>query len=101
MSIGFDPVVSSFLFSASLIPHAARPHMELEMPSRSSADVPFVTVIVALYRAKREHIEMTLESLMRQTHPKHRFEVLLVVEADDVGIPSSARAGSQKLHDAG
>src|SRR5437016_2012983 len=57
MSIGFDPVVSSFLFSASLIPHAARPQMELEMPSRSSTDVPFVTVIVALYREKCDDID--------------------------------------------
>ena len=64
MSIGFDPVVSSLLFSAGLIPHTFRPVKQLELPDGTSADVPFVSVIVALYREKWEDIEMTLDSIV-------------------------------------
>jgi cellulose synthase/poly-beta-1,6-N-acetylglucosamine synthase-like glycosyltransferase len=100
MSIGFDPIVSSFLFSAALIPHAAKPQARLESPTQAPDHRPFVTVIVALYREKWEDIDMTLESLIRQTYRAH-FEVLLVVEAHDMEIRPSARAGVRKLADAG
>ena len=68
MSIGFDPIVSSALFSAALIPHAARPHAALELPSGAVDGAPFVTVIVALYRENWEDVAMTVESLTRQTY---------------------------------
>ena len=54
MSIGFDPVVSSFLFSVGLIPHAAAPKANLELPTRVPSIPPFVTVIVA-YRIVGRH----------------------------------------------
>src|SRR5437773_2545756 len=101
MSIGFDPVISSFLFSASLIPHAAPPKASLESPSETPAHRPFVTVIVALYREKWDDIEMTLDSLLRQTYPRDRFEVLLAIEARDPGIRPHADAGIRKMRGAG
>lgn len=100
MSIGFDPVVSSFLFSASLIPHAARPKARLESPSRTPDARPFVTVIVALYREKWEDIEMTLESLLRQTYKGH-FEVLFAVEARDQPVHARADTAIRRLRGAG
>src|SRR5690349_18320558 len=95
MSIGFDPIISSILFSAGLIPHTFKPVKQLELPENTQPDVPFVSVIVALYREKREDIEMTLESLLRQTHPRNRFEVLLAVEAHDRDIRPLAEEGRQ------
>jgi hypothetical protein len=83
MSIGFDPIVSSALFSANLIPHAFRPKAARELPGDRRATPPFVTVIVALYREGWEDIEMTLASLLRQTMKPDRFEVLWAVEARD------------------
>src|SRR5215510_6865725 len=101
MSIGFDPIVSSFLFSASLIPHAARPKRDLEMPTIVQPVLPFVSVIVALYREKWSDIEMTLQSLVRQTYPKDKFEVLIAIEARDRQIQPHAQAAAEELREAG
>jgi len=101
MSISFDPVVSSFLFSAGLIPHAAPPRAALESPSESLDRPPFVTVIVALYREKWDDIEMTLHSLLRQTQPRDCFEVLIAVEADDATIQPLADTAVRQLRMAG
>src|SRR5262245_50129040 len=101
MSIGFDPLVGSMLFTAGLIPHASRPKSELECPVREHTFKPFVTVIVALCREKWEDIQITLSSLIQQTYPRDRFEVLIVVEAFDQPILPLARAGLRMLTDAG
>jgi len=101
VSIGFDPLVGSVLFTAGLVPHASRPKSELECPAREHAFKPFVTVIVALCREKWEDIEITLSSLIQQTYPKDRFEVLIVVEAFDQPILPLARTGLRMLADAG
>ena len=100
MSIGFDPVVSSVLFSASLIPHAARPKARLELPGEHATGRPFVSVIVALYREPWADVEMTLDSLLRQTYTDH-FEVLFAVEADDELVMPHAEAAAQRLRNAG
>lgn len=101
MSIGFDPIVSSLLFSAGLIPHTFKPLKQLEMPAGSDGGVPFVSVIVALYREKWDDIEMTLNSLLRQTHPRDRFEVLLAVDSRDRDIRPLAEQARQELLAAG
>lgn len=101
MSIGFDPVISSVLFTAGLIPHAAPPRANLESPGQPPAVRPFVSVIVALYREKWEDIEMTVDSLMRQTHPKDRFEVLIAIEARDADIHPLADTAVRMLRAAG
>jgi cellulose synthase/poly-beta-1,6-N-acetylglucosamine synthase-like glycosyltransferase len=101
MSIGFDPLVSSVLFSAALVPHAARPKARLELPTHTPVDVPFVTVVVALYREKWTDIEMTIDSLVRQTYARNRFEVLLAIEARDPDIQPAADWGLRKLRAAG
>lgn len=101
MSIGFDPVVSSFLFTASLLPHAARPRAARELPSDRDATPPLVTVIVALYREKWEDIEMTLASLLRQTMAHDRFEVLWAIEARDEATYPHAAEAAGRLQTAG
>jgi cellulose synthase/poly-beta-1,6-N-acetylglucosamine synthase-like glycosyltransferase len=101
MSIGFDPIIPSLLFSANLIPHAARPKAELEIPTVEPLIMPFVTVIVALYREKREDIEMTVQSLLCQTYPKDKFEVLLAVEARDSDIRTHVAAAIEEFRCAG
>jgi len=101
MSIGFDPVVSSFLFSAGLIPHAAPPRADLELPAGQVASPPFVTVILALYREKWEDIEMTVTSLVRQSYRRDRCEVLIAIEARDPGIRPDADRAVRRLQAAG
>jgi len=101
MSIGFDPLVSSFLFTASLLPHGARPKAARELPRDRQAISPLVTVIVALYREKWADIEMTLESLLRQTIARDRYEVLWAIEARDEETQIHAEEAAQRLHAAG
>jgi cellulose synthase/poly-beta-1,6-N-acetylglucosamine synthase-like glycosyltransferase len=101
MSIGFDPVVSPLLFAAGLVPHTAKPQVELELPTTAPSVMPFVTAIVALYREKWDDIEMTLASLIRQSYPKDRLEVLIVVEADDEEVRKHAETGLAQLRVAG
>ena len=101
MSIGFDPIVSSALFTASLLPHAVRPKARLEVPSRPSDNPPRVSVIVALYQEKPEDIEMTVQSLLVQTYPRDRFEVLFAVEAHDEPVHAHAQASICTLRTAG
>jgi cellulose synthase/poly-beta-1,6-N-acetylglucosamine synthase-like glycosyltransferase len=101
MSIGFDPIVSSALFSAALVPHAVTPAARLELPTGTPADPPFVTVIVALYREKWDDIDMTIESLLHQTNGRDHFEVLLAIEARDRGMQPHAEAAIRKLRAGG
>src|SRR6185436_157248 len=92
---------SSALFSANLFPHAFRPKAHRELPGDRRATPPFVTVIVALYREGWEDIEMTLESLLRQTMKPDRFDVLWAVEARDEGTPLLAEEAVRRLRAAG
>jgi len=101
MSIGFDPILGSLLFSAGLVPHTAKPRVELELPTQRPVEMPLVTAVVALYREKWEDIAMTLNSLVHQTYPKDRLEVLVVVEADDQAVRRHAQTGLGILRDAG
>src|SRR5262245_25422662 len=97
MSLGIDPFVASLLFSAGLAPHASRLRAPVEVPAAVPEVLPFVSVIVALYREKPEDIEMTLRSLADQSYAKDRFEVLLVVEADDNSVKEHAGTGVDAL----
>jgi cellulose synthase/poly-beta-1,6-N-acetylglucosamine synthase-like glycosyltransferase len=89
------------LFTASLLPHGARPKAARELPVDRQAAPPLVTVIVALYREKWADISMTLESLLRQTIARDRYEVLWAVEARDEETQIHAEEAVQRLHAAG
>jgi cellulose synthase/poly-beta-1,6-N-acetylglucosamine synthase-like glycosyltransferase len=101
LSIGFDPLVASVLFSAGLVPHAATPRAGLELPDEVPTDPPFVTTIVALYREQWDDIDMTIESLLRQTYGRRHVEVMLVIEARDRTIRPHADAAIRKLQAGG
>ncbi len=101
MSLGIDPFVASLLFSAGLAPHASRLRAPVESPRVLPAVLPFVSVIVAFYREKPEDIEMTLRSLSHQSYPKDKFEILLVIEADDDSVQQHAAAGMDRLRASG
>src|SRR4051812_29244132 len=101
MSLGIDPFVASLLFSVGLAPHASRLRAAAELPVAVPPALPFVSVVVALYREKSEDIEMTLRSLTHQTYPRDKFEVLLVVEADDGSVKEHAARGVDALRASG
>jgi cellulose synthase/poly-beta-1,6-N-acetylglucosamine synthase-like glycosyltransferase len=101
VSLGIDPFVASLLFSVGLVPHASKVKAKAETPTLSPAVMPFVTVVVALYREKLVDIEMTLLSLLGQTYPREKYEVLIVVEADDANVRPHAETGVQMLRQAG
>jgi cellulose synthase/poly-beta-1,6-N-acetylglucosamine synthase-like glycosyltransferase len=81
MSLGIDPIISNFFFSLNLIPHFAKVHRSGKDPHSNS--LPLVTVIVALYKEKPEDIAITVRSLMAQTYPKDRYEILFALEPDE------------------
>jgi cellulose synthase/poly-beta-1,6-N-acetylglucosamine synthase-like glycosyltransferase len=101
MSLGVDPLISNLVFSLNLIPHLAPGRTE-----NGRKDVlreyPLVSVILALYRESSEDILTTVHSLAKQSYPKDRLQVLIVVECDDIAtvdavnrfaVPALAAAG--------
>lgn len=83
MSLGLDPLFSNLFYSLGLIPHFSRPARRAEEISPAAGDPPLVSVLITFCREKKEDIAMTVSSLIRQTYPKDRLEVLMVVEPDD------------------
>jgi cellulose synthase/poly-beta-1,6-N-acetylglucosamine synthase-like glycosyltransferase len=101
MSLGVDPLISNLVFSLNLIPHLSSVQTEREQ-KHSLPQYPLVSVILALYRENSEDILATVHSLAKQSYPKHRLQVLIVVEHDDiatieavnrVAVPALAAAG--------
>ena len=79
----------------------APPRADLELPAGDVANPPSVTVILALYREKWKDIEMTVESLVRQTYRRERCEALIAIEARDPDIRPDADRAVCRLRDAG
>ena len=101
MSLGVDPLISNLVFSLNLIPHLASVQTENQQKD-SLTQFPLVSVILALYRENSEDILTTVHSLAKQSYPKDRLQVLIVVECDDlatieavntVAVPALAAAG--------
>ena len=95
MSLGIDPIISNFFFSLNLIPHFAKVRRAETIPHSNS--FPFVTVIVALYKEKPEDIAITVSSLMAQTYPKDRFEILFALEPDEKETINEILSWTEKL----
>ena len=100
MSLGFDPIISNFFFLLSLIPHLTKPKMGLS-PTLKVDDLPFVSVLMTFYHEKEDDIAMTISSLIYQTYPKERYEVLMIVEPDDIKTKSYAEENVKRLYEAG
>jgi cellulose synthase/poly-beta-1,6-N-acetylglucosamine synthase-like glycosyltransferase len=58
-----------------------------ERPSLTNAQVselPKVSIVIPVYKERRQSIEKTLDSLASQNYPRNLMEVLVVVDRDDV-----------------
>lgn len=87
MSLGIDPIVSNIFFTLSLVPHLA----PTAPPTRTSyanagAAVPFVSVIVAFYQEPAADMDLTVVSLIHQSYPAERHEILFALEPDDLPV---------------
>ncbi len=100
MSLGFDPIISNFFFSFSLIPHLSRPRIG-QSPNIKVNELPYVSVLMTFYHEKEANIAMTISSLINQTYPKERYEVLMIVEPDDIKTKSYAEESVKRLDEAG
>ena len=102
MSLAVDPLISNILFTLNLLPHFARlrPSGPPSLPQTGST-WPFVTIIVALYKERLEDIGITVCSLVDQTYPKNRHEVLFCLEPDDVDTTAALRPCLDRLLQAG
>jgi cellulose synthase/poly-beta-1,6-N-acetylglucosamine synthase-like glycosyltransferase len=101
MSLGLDPIVSSLLYSLSLVPHLRRPARSAPPGKREITVLPYVSVLVTLCQETRADIEMTVSSFLAQTYPRDRFEVLMAIEPDDKPVACYAAEGISRLHEAG
>jgi cellulose synthase/poly-beta-1,6-N-acetylglucosamine synthase-like glycosyltransferase len=99
MSLGIDPVVSNILFTLSLIPHGCgiAKATPTEAPPADPAELPFLSVIVALYKEGVEDIDATFLSLLHQSYPKRRYEVIAAVEPDDEITRENLRPWRRRL----
>ena len=101
MSLGVDPLITNLVFSLNLIPHLSSVRTESEEKDWLP-QYPLVSVILALYRENGEDILTTVDSVAKQSYPKDRLQVLIVVEHDDMAtietvnraaVPALAAAG--------
>lgn len=85
MSFSVDPVISSFFFTLSLLPHTKSPERQTEDTEMtvSEENLPHVLVLVPLYQEVPEAVERTFESLKRQSYPAEKVHVRAIVEEGD------------------
>ena len=101
MSLGLDPIVSSVLYSLSLVPHLKRPARSAPPSNREITVLPYVSVLVTFCQETRADIEMTVSSFLAQTYPPDRFEVLIAIEPDDAPVTCYAAESVSRLREAG
>jgi len=100
MSLTIDPIVSNIFYSLSLILHAATPKEITYKPLIKSESLPFVSVLITFYHEKQEDIDMTISSLINQTYPKDKYEVLMVIEPDDPRVKAYVETSIKRLREA-
>lgn len=101
MSLGLDPIVSSFFYSLSLLPHFKRPARGARPAQKELPVLPPVSVLVTFCQETRADIEMTVSSFLAQTYPPGKIEVLMAIEPDDEPVARYAAESVSRLHDAG
>lgn len=82
MSLGIDPVVSNVFFTLSLIPHLKKP-VAGQIYKGAKQKLPRISVLIPLFKEKREDIEITLASIENQTFPQQKLEVIMIIEPED------------------
>jgi cellulose synthase/poly-beta-1,6-N-acetylglucosamine synthase-like glycosyltransferase len=100
MSLGFDPIISNFFFSLSLIPHLSKPQKGQCSPIILK-NPPYISVLMTFYRENREDIDMTVSSIISQTYPKEKLQVLMVVEPDDIETQMHVKKNVKRLFNVG
>ena len=100
MSLGFDPIVSNFFFSLSLIPHLSTARVS-QRPNIKLDSFPYLSILTTFYRESKEDINMTITSLISQTYPKERCEILIVTEPDDIKTKSYVEESVKQLKEVG
>ena len=84
MSLAIDPIVSNVLFSLSLLPHFTRVvRSAVSTQSPEASGLPFISVVLAFYDEPAEDIDMTIKSLLSQSYPVERYEIVCALEPDD------------------
>jgi len=100
VSLGVDPIISNLFFTLSLIPHASLP-IAPNAPSSAWIFYPFVSVLITFFEETKEDIHITITSLINQTYPKTRYEVLMVVEPNDEATKRYVCDSLTELHRVG
>ncbi|GAB6947485.1 glycosyltransferase family 2 protein [Vulcanisaeta sp. JCM 16161] len=71
-----------------------------EKPSLNNTQVenlPKVSIILPVYKEKRQSIEKTLDSISSQNYPRNLLEVLIVVDKDDTHTLNEALKAAEKF----
>lgn len=101
MSFALDPVISNVFFTASLIPKLGRPRKPGGVPALPQEELPPVSVLITFCRETREDVDMTITSLIGQTYPAGKLEVLMAVEPDDYDVHLHVKAAIERMYKAG
>jgi glycosyltransferase XagB len=96
MSLGVDPIVSNLFFSLNLVPHLASVQDGSGSPY-TLEQYPLVSVIFAAYRESKEDIFTTTKSLVGQTYPRDRLQILIVVESDDTSTREAVKHVAMRM----
>ena len=71
-----------------------------EKPSLTNTQVeslPKVSIVVPVYKERRQSIEKTLDSISSQNYPKNLLEVLIIVDKDDTHTLNEALKAAEKF----
>ncbi len=71
-----------------------------EKPSLKNAQVenlPKVSIVLPVYKERRQSIEKTLDSILSQNYPKNLLEVLIVVDKDDTQTLNEALKAAERF----
>lgn len=104
MSFALDPVISNIFFTLSLIPNLGRSGKagsDQAAPDAPPENLPLVSVLITFCREKKEDVDMTVSSLIKQTYPKDRLEILMAVEPDDITVMRYVRESIARLEKTG
>ena len=71
-----------------------------EKPSLTNTQIeslPKVSIVVPVYKERRQSIEKTLDSISSQNYPKNLLEVLIIVDKDDTHTLNEALKAAEKF----
>ncbi len=101
MAIGIDPILGNIFFTLSSLFHLRRPSTSApyEKPTEkmSAEALPKISVLIPLYREPNSVISSLTQSLIRQTYPRQKLEIIFVVEPDDPETVGYAKQSSLML----